>query len=280
MVSTRRAQRWLQRPGNCQPRPDNSDTRAHTHTHARMCPRTAPPCGIWKQARSDARAFIVARRHARIVVLDMSNNNFAVLPREVGRLKVLRELDISNNKMEFLPVELATCARLRVLHAGGNGLRSLPAELQQLTLLEELVAPDNAITTLPTGIVKLPRLTVLDLARNDLRRLPPELADSPSLEDIDVSGNERLETVPAPMRMNAELIRWACGRDRERARGEADLRAANEELELLCRAYDTERLALREEAARLRAENRELSAQMPRRYMRLQAACASCCAVM
>lgn len=210
----------------------------------------------------------------------MSSNNFAALPREIGRLKVLRELDISNNKMEFLPVELATCARLRSLHAGGNALRGLPIELQQLTLLEELVVPDNFITTLPTGIVKLPRLTVLDLARNDLRRLPPELADSPSIEEVDVSGNERLETVPAPMRMNAELIRWACGRDRERARGEADLRAANEELELLCRAYDTERLALREEAARLRAENRELNAQMPRRYLRLQSACTSCCAVM
>jgi len=210
----------------------------------------------------------------------MSHNNFEALPREIGSLKVLREIDFSFNRMEHIPAELGTCLRLRVIKAGGNGLKSLPVQFQQLTLLEELIVPDNELTVLPAGIAKLPRLTVLDMARNDLRRLPPELADSPSLEEIDVSGNERLSTVPASMRMNADLIRWACGRDRERVRGEAELRASNEELEVLCRAYDTERLALREEAARLRAEVRELNAQLPRRYMRMQAACASCCSVM
>jgi hypothetical protein len=210
----------------------------------------------------------------------MSSNNFEALPKEIGRLKMLRDLDASHNKIERLPAQLGTCVRLRKLKLGGNMLRSFPEQLQQLTLLEELVAPDNMITSIPAAIVKLPRLTVLDLARNDLHELPPEVADSPSLEEIDVTGNERLTTVPPAMRMNCELIRWLCAQQRGRVRAEAELRTANEELEVLCRAYDVERLALREEAARLRAENRELVAQMPHNYMRLQAACASCCTVM
>lgn len=220
------------------------------------------------------------RRHARIVVLNMSGNSFEALPKEIGRLKMLRDLDVSRNKLERLPAQLGTCARIRKLKLGGNMLKALPEQLQNLTLLEELIAPDNRITSVSAAIVKLPRLTVLDLARNDLRMLPPEVADSPSLEEIDVTGNEHLATVPPAMRMNCELIRWLCAQQRERVRSEADLRTANEELEVLCRAYDVERLALREEAARLRAENRELVAQMPRNYMRLQAACASCCSVM
>jgi hypothetical protein len=219
-------------------------------------------------------------RHARIVVLNLSNNDFVALPKELGDLKVLQELDVSKNRLERLPGAIGNCARLRRLRASGNQIAAIPAEFQQLTLLEELTLSDNAIVEIPLEILRLPKLVSLDLARNDLRRIPVELADAPALEEIDVSGNPKLDSVPPGMHMHCDLIRWLCASRREQERVVSALREANEELEVLCRAYDTERLALREETARLRAENREILDQMPRGYMRMQAACASCCVVM
>ena len=210
----------------------------------------------------------------------MSHNDFLALPKEIGQLKVLQELDVSHNRLERIPGAIGGCARLRKLRAGSNLLTGIPPEIQQLSLLEELGLSDNSITEIPLGVFRLPKLASLELARNDLQRIPVELADAPALEEVDVSGNPRLDSVPPGMHMHCDLIRWLCASRREQERVVSSLREANEELEVLCRAYDTERLALREEAARLRAENREMLDQMPRGYMRVQAACASTCVTM
>ena len=55
----------------------------------------------------------------------MQFNYLESLPRDVGKLDMLRDLDLSNNAIEELPLELGRCSRLRVLKCAHNNLREV-----------------------------------------------------------------------------------------------------------------------------------------------------------
>lgn len=193
---------------------------------------------------------------------------------------VRSELDLSHNRLEYLPREIGLCTRLRKLRVSHNRLLALPTELTTLRLLEELDASHNAITEFPKELCLQPALRVLSLANNRIRQLPVEFADLPVLEDVDVSGNEELVSIPPSLRLNAPIVKWLCALRRTHAEDLVRVQAVNDELEVLVRNYDLERVALREEISRLRAERREILAQMPRTYLAVKHSAASCCVLM
>jgi hypothetical protein len=169
---------------------------------------------------------------------------------------------------------------LRKLALDQNKLRALPAELGECDEMEELTASSNRIEYLPIELAHLRRLRVLNLADNKIAVVPLDFADCEFLEELDLTSNDpALDIVPPHKLGDAVMVRFALARERERKRQEDRLRAANEELEALVRNYDLEKLALREEVSRLRAQNVELNDQMPRTYMAIKRTVTQSCAI-
>lgn len=158
---------------------------------------------------------------------------------------------------------------MRLLNLQENRLREIPTEIGELRLLEVLRVDGNRLKQLPATLFRLPELRVVTAARNDLRDLPAEVADCTKLAEMDISENNPLldEVIPVPAQQASRMIQWACRRRRRHQLDLARVRAANAELEALVRTYDVERVALREEISRLRAERRELLEERPSTYL-------------
>ena len=59
-----------------------------------------------------------------------------------------------------------------------------------------------------------------------------------------------------------------------------ELTKANEELEMLAKTYDDQRLALRNEIARLKKEKGELMKQRPEKYLKFKKTVSKVCSIM
>ena len=60
------------------------------------------------------------RNLRNLQVLDLSDNDFAGVPAEVGQLSELRVLDLSNNPITGLPHEISNLKNLEVLDLRGT----------------------------------------------------------------------------------------------------------------------------------------------------------------
>lgn len=108
--------------------------------------------------------------------LDLSRNNIAALPPEIGELKNLSVLDLSETGLTALPPEIGLLANLKILMARKNKLSELPKEIGQLGSLMTLDLSTNQLSALPAEINQLIHLTSLDLRGNPLP-IPPEILD-------------------------------------------------------------------------------------------------------
>ena len=125
---------------------------------------------------------------ARLEELDVSGNQLAALPSELGLLARLRVLRARRNRLAALPAALAGCSALVELHAGFNAIESLPEALGALRGLAVLELRNNRLQELPAALCGLP-LTLLDLSANSLRALPPELGLVTTLRSVPLDGN-------------------------------------------------------------------------------------------
>ncbi|XP_033114769.1 ras suppressor protein 1-like [Anneissia japonica] len=66
--------------------------------------------------------------------LYLSDNDFEVIPEEIGKLTQLKQLAIRDNDLISLPQAIGELAMLRELHIQGNRLTVLPPELGKLDL--------------------------------------------------------------------------------------------------------------------------------------------------
>eukprot|EP01113_Clastostelium_recurvatum_P033783 TRINITY_DN4506_c0_g1_i4.p1 TRINITY_DN4506_c0_g1~~TRINITY_DN4506_c0_g1_i4.p1 ORF type:complete len:2236 (+),score=435.24 TRINITY_DN4506_c0_g1_i4:18-6725(+) len=102
---------------------------------------------------------------ARVVKLDLSNSDLAVLPPEVGLVISMTYLDVSSNRLRVIPPQIGDLVNLRFLDLSNNKLDSLPYRLNRLTALEYLRIGGNPLTSvnvnLPDILKKGPDLTSL-----------------------------------------------------------------------------------------------------------------------
>ena len=75
----------------------------------------------------------------------MGDNDFELLPPEIGNLKNLTVLVLRDNDLVALPKEIGMLSRLRELHIQGNRLTVLPPEVGALDLASQraVVRMDN-----------------------------------------------------------------------------------------------------------------------------------------
>ncbi|KAK2105299.1 hypothetical protein P7K49_014813 [Saguinus oedipus] len=89
-------------------------------------------------------------------VLDLTYNNLNEnsLPGNFFYLTTLRALYLSDNDFEILPPDIGKLTKLQILSLRDNDLISLPKEIGELTQLKELHIQGNRLTVLPPELAK------------------------------------------------------------------------------------------------------------------------------
>lgn len=145
--------------------------------------------------------------------IDISGNNFQVLPEVLGQLTSLVSLTANESSICRLPstignLKALTCLsligntlvkigeavqfpeNLEILNLDENNLKSLPECICSLRHLRVLEATENSIMQLPENFGRLCRLEVLNLSHNDLTYLPESFALLANVQIMDVSHNK------------------------------------------------------------------------------------------
>ncbi|EPG84205.1 leucine-rich repeat domain-containing protein [Leptospira santarosai] len=99
-------------------------------------------------------------------ILDLSENQLTILPKEIGKLQKLQLLDLSRNRLITLPKEIERLQNLLSLDLNENQLTTLPKEIGKLQKLQELGLSGNRLITLPKEIGQLKNLRWLSLKNN------------------------------------------------------------------------------------------------------------------
>uniref|UniRef100_A0A2R9C9E2 Disease resistance R13L4/SHOC-2-like LRR domain-containing protein n=1 Tax=Pan paniscus TaxID=9597 RepID=A0A2R9C9E2_PANPA len=89
-------------------------------------------------------------------VLDLTYNNLNenYLPGNFFYLTTLCALYLSDNDFEILPPDIGKLTKLQILSNRDNNLISLPKEIRVLTQLKELHIQGNCLTVLPPELGK------------------------------------------------------------------------------------------------------------------------------
>ncbi len=104
-----------------------------------------------------------------ITYLDLSENNFEVLPSEIGKLSNLTELNLESNSLNDLHGEIGQLKNLECLNLSKNKWKKYPDVINQLQSLKTLELTGNPylpvwnFTQLPESINKLINLENLNL---------------------------------------------------------------------------------------------------------------------
>ena len=111
-------------------------------------------------------------------MLDLSGNDFKVLPSTFSNLINLEELFINDDKYfkldKNIPI-LSQLPKLTSLHLENDGLKSLPKNTPSLTHIEFLYLNNNEFEEVPMELKDLGSLKYLDLHDNKLGIPPKEI---------------------------------------------------------------------------------------------------------
>ncbi|BAY17153.1 small GTP-binding protein domain-containing protein [Anabaenopsis circularis NIES-21] len=143
--------------------------------------------------------------------LDLSGQELAELPGEIGKLEQLESLilgkkvkgyefvetryiqNVSGNNLKTLPLELLDLPNLRRLDISGNPLKKIPGVVTQIPHLEKLILIRAELTEIPEDITKLTNLTQLVLNYNQITEIPDALAQLTNLMQLEINFNKITE---------------------------------------------------------------------------------------
>ena len=139
-----------------------------------------------------------------IISLNLSNNNFVVVPSWVFGLPNLEAFTITNNPLASLPSAIGEAKKLKTLTIGETFLSQLPNEIGDLESLTSLSLTENNITTIPNTIGQLTNLEFLELSDNQLTTLPQEIGQLTQLKEL-FSFNNQLVVLPSELGQLGQL---------------------------------------------------------------------------
>ncbi len=125
--------------------------------------------------------------------LDLSDQHFGLLPRDIFKFINLEELRLRNDDLTELPEEIGTLNKLRILDLSGNPIRVLPEHFKDLGSLDELYLSEDASLELDQDLITLsllPHLRVLHLEKDGLTLLPKSIASLQHLEELYLNDNK------------------------------------------------------------------------------------------
>jgi len=128
--------------------------------------------------------------------LNLNNNKFTKVPKEIEKLANLEHLHISNNDLTSFPIKICGLRKLKVITLITNKITKLPAEIGSLCNLKQLDVSFNQLTVLPVELGNLINLEGLNLSNNNLSSLPAELKNLTKLQTLNLYKN-KLEIIPS-----------------------------------------------------------------------------------
>lgn len=118
----------------------------------------------------------------RLKTLDVSRNELAAVPEEIGTLEQLFTLNASQNRLVAFPA-LTQCVRLSTLDLSNNLLAEFPPVCDAaLANLSELVLDGNAIVVIPPEIGALEALKRFSMRANKVELVPKVLGKMSKLK--------------------------------------------------------------------------------------------------
>lgn len=123
-----------------------------------------------------------------LTYLNLSENQIAEIPENIGVLTSLTDLIFSANPITRVPASLGDLQALSVLKLSKCKLTELPQAVVRLKNLKELQLADNQITgPIPTSIFHLPKLEILDMSYNKIDSLLNEELSTCSEDELDAN---------------------------------------------------------------------------------------------
>ena len=110
-------------------------------------------------------------------------------PREVFRLKSIKELALRRNEITNLPKDIGFLSNLEYLDLRINRLETLPSAIGLLVKLNDLNLSSNNLKAIPNSIGELLMLKNLNLSSNKLREIPECIENLTCLETLNLKAN-------------------------------------------------------------------------------------------
>tara|TARA_B100001778_G_scaffold325437_1_gene320939 strand:+ start:2624 stop:4759 length:2136 start_codon:yes stop_codon:yes gene_type:complete len=151
------------------------------------------------------------RKKKLIKKINLSNDSIYKFPRELKRMKVLKDLDLSHNKLKSIKginkntllfnldisnnnilsisKDILELKYLRNLDFSYNKLMTFGAYIQELRSLRKLDISNNEISSM-IAFKPMRNLEVLNISNNKIEKLPTEFYLMKKLKKINLSGNE------------------------------------------------------------------------------------------
>ena len=108
---------------------------------------------------------------SKLKILELSGNDFSVLPEDFWKLRSLEELFLNDEKNLNLEANIKIMSKmpsLRILHLENDNLNSVPNTIGSLKNLEFLYLNNNQFNEIPKEIKQLEHLQFLDMRDNKI----------------------------------------------------------------------------------------------------------------
>jgi internalin A len=125
--------------------------------------------------------------------LGLNNNQIAKLPESIGNLSSLLHLDINKNQIVEIPESISNLTCLQSLNLYSNQIARFPQAIGDLISLQYLHLQYNQIVEIPKEIGNLISLQYLGLNNNQIAKLPESIGNLLSLQYLDINENQIIE---------------------------------------------------------------------------------------
>jgi len=124
-----------------------------------------------------------------ITGLSLFKCGLSKFPREILKLKSLKELALRRNELANLPKEIGFLSNLECLDLRINHLETLPSAIGLVVKLNDLNLSSNNLKAIPNSIGELLMLKTLNLSNNKLKTIPECIENLTCLESLNLKAN-------------------------------------------------------------------------------------------
>lgn len=123
-------------------------------------------------------------------VLSLKAQFISMLPDVQLLIDTIEYINLSFNNFQIIPVDIFSMPYLTILLLRNNPLREIPGDIEKLHNLKTCVVSFCLLTSLPPELFTLTQLETLDVSYNLLTAVPNDVRNATSLEELNVQGNQ------------------------------------------------------------------------------------------
>ena len=123
-----------------------------------------------------------------IYAISLAKNKLTELPKELWKLKNLKELHLERNRLTSLPDSLDLFTKLELLDLDRNNFESVPLAISRLDNLKKLIFSRNQINVISGNLFYCSNLEEMDFYDNPIGSVDPKIFEMKQLKKLDIQG--------------------------------------------------------------------------------------------